>query len=420
MAVACGIDFGTSNTAVSLWRDGELRPVAVDPASHIDHTIPTLMFFPPAGAPSHGAAAIAEYLGHDMAGRLIQAIKRYLPSETFSGTVVGGRTRTIEELVAGFLLRCKEAVDAAAGEPVRRVLLGRPAVFHVDPARDRLAQGRLEAAARLAGFEEIAFQLEPIAAARAFERELETDTLCFIGDLGGGTSDFTVIRLGPGRVGRLDRAADVLGSAGVDVGGNDVDARLIQAKVLPHFGYGCRWKPLDQWVPLPTGLHHAATRWHRLCVEAAEPKNLRWLDQAIRRSDDPGGLRRFRIFLARNAGYTLFRSVEAAKLALSREERATLAFHELDIELHEPVTRAELESAIDDELRRLERCMDGLLARLGLGPDEIGTVFLTGGTSLIPAVRALFEARFPGRILEPEAFTAVGLGLGLEAGERFA
>lgn len=420
MAVACGIDFGTSNTAVVLWRDGEVLPVEVDPSSAIPLTIPTLLYFPTTGSPAYGQAAIQQYLGADMAGRLIQSIKRYLPSEGFRTTVVSGVSRTIEDLLSGFLIRCRSAVEAQAGEPVTRVLLGRPAVFHTDPARDRLAQRRLEQGARAAGFQEIAFQLEPIAAARAFERGLSEDRLCMIGDLGGGTSDFTVIRLGPGRVGRTDRRGDVLGSGGVDVGGNDVDARLIHAKVLPHFGFGCRWKPLDRWVPLPTALHHAATRWHRLCVEAAEPKNLRWLDQAVPRSDDPEGLRRFRIFLARNAGYALFRSVERAKVELSGATQTILEFHETDIELTEPVTRAELDRAISPELDRLERAMDGLLASLGLSHADVDTVFLTGGTSLIPSVRALFDARFAGRILAPEAFTAVGLGLGVEAGERYA
>lgn len=420
MSLACGIDFGTSNTAVALHRDGVVEPVAVDLSSSIAWTIPTLLYFPPAGSPSYGAAAIQDYVSRDMAGRLIQAIKRYLPSATFTGTVVSGKTRSLEELLAGFLIRCREAADAQAGEPVRRVLMGRPAVFHTDPARDQMAQKRLTDGARMAGFEEIQFQLEPIAAARAFERTLSRDTLCFIGDLGGGTSDFTLIRLGPGRVGRSDRGDDVIGSAGVDVGGNDIDARLIAAKVLPHFGFGSQWKPMTRWVPLPTALHHAATRWHRLCVEAADPRNLRWLAEAIPRSDDPEGLRRFRIFLARNAGYALFRSVEAAKVALSSQDETRLVFREVDIELEEQVTRAELNQAIASELEKLERCMDGLLDRLAVAPSEVDTVFLTGGSSLIPAVRALFEARFPGRILEPEAFTAVGMGLGVEAGERFA
>ena len=416
--VACGIDFGTSNTAVSLWRDGEVRPVAVDVLAALADTIPTLLFFPPDGTPYFGSAAVREYLSRDMAGRLIQSIKRYLPSKGFSGTVVGGRTRPIEELVGGFLAHVKRAVDAEAGEPVTRVLMGRPAVFDTEAARDRLAQDRLERAARLAGFTEVAFQLEPIAAARAFERSLDRDVVCLVGDLGGGTSDFTVIRLGPGRTG--DRRGDVLGSAGVYVGGNDVDARFIQRHVLPHFGYGSRYHPLNQWIPVPTYLHMAATRWHRLCVEAITPDNIDFLDRVLRTAEDAEGLSRFREFLSLNYGYSLFRSVEATKVALSASDVAPFRFREGNIRLEMDVRRADLEDAISGELRKLERCMDGLVGGLGLVAGDVDVVFLTGGTSQIPAVQALFEGRFPGRTVARDAFTSVGLGLGVESGERFA
>ena len=420
MAIACGIDFGTSNTAVTLAMDGEVRPVAVDPLSAIALTIPTLLYFPPSGAASYGSEAIERYLASDMAGRLLQSIKRYLPSTTFQGTVVAGKTRSLEELIAGFLIRCKAAVDAEAGQSVTRVLLGRPAVLHVEPERDAMAQRRLVTAAKMAGFEQIEVQLEPIAAARAFERTLDEDLLCLIGDLGGGTSDFTVIRLGPGRVGRTDRTGDVLGSSGVDIAGNDVDARLIQKRVLPYFGVNCRYRPLKQWVPLPTFLHMAATRWHRLCVEGADPENIRFLDRAIRTADDPESLERFREFLTKNYGYSLFRAIEAAKVALSAGDSTRLVFREGGVQLDEPVSRAQLEADIGDELNHLGRCMDGLLQQLGVERSQIGAVFLTGGTSQIPAVQALFEERFPGRIASKEAFTSVGLGLGVEAAERFA
>lgn len=419
MAIAAGIDFGTSNTAVTLAIDGEIRPVLVDQVSAIAATIPTLLYFPPSGAASYGTEAILRYLGADMAGRLLQSIKRYLPSTTFQGTVVGGRTRSLEELISGFLLHCKAAIDAEAGEPVTRVLLGRPAVLHVEPERDAMAQARLVKAARLAGFQQVQVQLEPIAAARAFERTLDEDTLCMIGDLGGGTSDFTVIRLGPGRVGRRDRAGDVLGSSGVDVAGNDVDARLIQHRVLPSFGVNTRYRPLKQWVPLPTFLHMAATRWHRLCVEGNLPENIRFLDRAIRTAEDAESLERFREFLTRNYGYALFRAIESAKVALSQGTETRLVFREGTVEIDEPLTRADLESDIARELGQLGACIDGLLSSLQLEPERIGAVFLTGGTSQIPAVQALFEARFPGRIASRDAFTSVGLGLGVEAAERF-
>jgi hypothetical chaperone protein len=390
MGVACGIDFGTSNTAVSLAIDGEVRPVDLDPAAAIARTIPTLLYFPAEGAPSFGTRAIHDYLARDLTGRLI-----------------------------AYLAVCRAAVEREAGRAVDTVVMGRPAVFHVLPERDALAQARLEAAARLAGFAEVGFQLEPIAAARAFERGLDRDVLCLIGDLGCGTSDFTVIRLGPGRVGRRDRAADVYGSAGTDVGGNDVDARLIHAWVLPHFGYGSHWRPLRRRVPFPTALHLAATRWHRLCVEASDPANLRFLDRAVCSADDPAGLARFREFLYRNDGYSLFRAVERTKVALSTQDQAPLRFLEGLADIDELVSRAALEAAIAEELARLERCLDGLLGRLGLAPEAMECVFLTGGTCRIPAVRALFDLRFPGRILERDAFTAVGLGLGVEAAERY-
>ena len=419
MAIAAGIDFGTSNTAVSLAINGEIRPVVVDTASAIAATIPTLLYFPPTGSPSYGTEAINRYLSSDMAGRLLQSIKRYLPSSTFQGTVVGGRNRGLEELIGGFLARCKAAIDAAAGEPVTRVLLGRPAVLHVDPERDAMAERRLVMAARMAGFQQIQVQLEPIAAARAFERTLDQDTLCMIGDLGGGTSDFTVIRLGPGRVGARDRSGDVLGSAGVDVAGNDVDARLIQHRVLPYFGVNTRYRPLKQWVPLPTFLHMAATRWHRLCVEGNLPENIRFLDRAIRTAEDVESLERFREFLTRNYGYSLFQAIESAKIALSQGTSTRLVFKEGGVELDEPLSRDDLERDIKRELEQLSACIDGLLSKLSVERARIGAVFLTGGTSQIPAVQDLFHARFPGRIASRDAFTSVGLGLGVEAAERF-
>lgn len=420
MAVSCGIDFGTSNTAAVLWHPSGPLPVLLDAGSAIEDTAPTLMYHPPEGGAAYGSDAVAAWLSRDLAGRLVQAVKRYLPSASFTGTTIGKDVWTLEALIGGYLRWCKRSLDAAAGEPVRRVVMGRPAVFHEDPARDALAQGRLEQAARLAGFEEIVFQLEPIAAARAFERTLREDVLCLVGDLGGGTSDFTVIRLGPGRPALRDRAQDVMGSAGVYVGGTDVDARIIQRWVLPWFGFGCNYRPMQRAVPLPGWLHMAASRWHRLWGEASEPRALRFLEQAIRTSDDAEGLSRFREFLFWNHGFALFQAVERAKIALSDEDETALDFRSGSLCLQAPMRRSELEAAISDELGRLEGCMDGLLARLDLAHADVGVVFLTGGTSRIPAVQALFERRFPGRVLARDAFTSVGLGLGVEAGARFA
>ena len=217
-----------------------------------------------------------------------------------------------------------------------RVVMGRPAVFHKDPERDRLAERRLEQAAYLAGFEEVRFQLEPIAAARAFEQRLESDVNCLVGDLGGGTSDFTVMRLGPKRGG--DRRGDVLGSDGVSVAGNDLDAALVRLRVLPRLGYGSSYSPLGRPIPLPTKLHVAMTSWHALSFVNTS-QNLEELAGWIRTADDPEGLSRLYELLDWNLGFELFRSVERCKLELSLGSEGVLSFRARNLALDEPVSR---------------------------------------------------------------------------------
>lgn len=413
MPAACAIDFGTSNTAVCLVRDGVATPVPVEGEA----LTPTLMLFRPGKAPTYGRAAMNAYLEGDLEGRLVQSVKRHLPAATFEGSAFGSAVLTLEGIVAGFLAHLKRAVDAAAGEPVDRVLLGRPARFSTDPERDALAQGRLEAAARAAGFREIAFEVEPVAAARAFEATLDRDVLCLVGDLGGGTSDFTLMRLGPGRAG--DRREDVLGVSGLDVAGNDFDARLVWAKAVPHFGVHAKYRPFDRWVEIPTSLHHAVCRWHTLC-QASTPKTFAALDRMLRTADDREGLLRLRELIAHNLGFLLFRSVERCKIDLGEHEASRLRFERDGIDLDEPVARAELEAAAARELQRLDASVAKLLADSGVDAGEVDVVFLTGGTSRIPAVRGLFHARFPGRIVDQDAFLSVATGLGLAAVERFA
>jgi hypothetical chaperone protein len=417
MSVACAIDFGTSNTTVALCQHGEVRQLAIDPVSPEPFRMPTLMYFSENRPPVYGSGAVNAWLDHERAGRLIQSIKRYLPSAGFEGTRLGSAVLSIEALVGGFLANLKRVVDAAAGEPVTSVLLGRPAQFGPTPDRDKLAQDRLETAARRAGFREIAFQVEPVAAARAFEQSLDRDVTCLVADLGGGTTDYSVIRLGPGRVG-TDRTADVLGVAGIDIAGNDFDARIVYRKVAPYLGLFAHYKVETRWVEVPTTLHHAVTRWHSLCHAATE-KNLRLLDRMIRAGDDKEGLMRLQEMLVEDHGFHLFRAVEGAKVGISDAEEAALSFHAGSIHLDTALGRDEFEDAIALDMRELERVLDTLLTRVAMAPSDIDVVFLTGGTSGTRRVRALFEARFPGRVVSRDVFTSIGYGLGIEAAERF-
>jgi hypothetical chaperone protein len=419
MPAACAIDFGTSNTTVALVKDGKVSQLPVDPTHRDPALMPTLMYFHAGNAPIYGSAAIRAYLENEREGRLIQAIKRYLPSNTFEGTSIGAEVLSLERLIGGFLKHIRAVAEKAAGEPVTRVLMGRPALFSPLADRDALAENRLRSAAQLAGFREIAFQVEPVAAARAFEQTLDHDVLCLVGDLGGGTSDFTVIRLGPGRAGSASRAEDVLGVAGIDIAGNDFDARLVWGKVTPHLGVRSKILLETRWVDVPNTLHHAVTRWHTLC-HAATPKNLRQLDTYIRTGDDKPGLRRLRELIADDHGYNLFRAIEATKIALSERTDTTLSFAGGSIALDESVSRGEFERYIGDDLTRLRRVMDELLAKVGIAPSDIDVVFLTGGTSKTLAVQRLFAETFGERVVSRDVFTSIGFGLGIEASERFA
>ncbi|MCB9758651.1 MAG: Hsp70 family protein [Alphaproteobacteria bacterium] len=416
MSACCGLDFGTSNTALALVREGRSVPLVLDPRHRPPETIPTLLYFSPDHLRAYGTEAVDAYLERAMAGRFIQSIKRYLPSKTFDYTMINGRTYDLSELIAGFLEHLKWLAERATGAPVERVLLGRPARFDPDPDRDRLAERRLEQAAALAGFDEIRFRIEPIAAARAFEQQLDREVLCLVGDLGGGTSDFTVMRLGPERVGRLDRSGDILGSDGVSVGGNDFDAALVRRFVLPHLGGGSQYRPLGRWIPVPSRLHAAMTSWHQLSF-VATPENLRALRTWIRTADDAVGLERLLELLEWNYGFQVFQAVERAKVALSTAAHTRLRFAEGGVTIDEPVSRADFEVAVRPLTERLEQTIDALMETLGLQARDVTAVFLTGGTSLIPCVRDLFRARFGDRLLERDAFTSVGAGLGVEAAE---
>ncbi len=412
--LACGLDFGTSNTALALLTDEGAVPLVLDPLHSPPENMPTLLFFSDEHRQYYGTRAVQEYLDCEMAGRFIQSIKRHLPSKAFTTTFLQGRSMDLSELIAGFLEALRFAAEKQTGARVTKVVMGRPAVFHKDPERDRLAERRLEQAAYLAGFEEVRFQLEPIAAARAFERRLGTEVNCLVGDLGGGTSDFTVMRLGPER--RGDRRKDVLGFDGVNVAGNDLDAALVKLRVLPRLGWGASYAPLGRPIPLPTKLHVAMTSWHALSF-VNTPQNLEELQRWIRTADDPEGLKRLHELLDWNLGFELFRSVERCKLELSQKEEGVLSFRARNIALEEPVSRAEWDAAIRPLVVRLEACVDGLMARLD--HPSIDAVFLTGGTSLVPAVRQLFEERFPGRLLGDQVFTSVGAGLAVEAQETW-
>jgi len=414
--VNVGIDFGTSNSAAAIPGEGAspARVLPIDAHAEDARLLRSVLFFPEGSAEVlAGAQAIASYLS-DFEGRFLQSIKTFLPSTSFTHTEIRRKAWKLEGLIALLLQRIRESVERETQAALGAVVFGRPAVFSPEPERDALAQARLAQAAELAGFPAPVFVIEPIAAALRYEESLARDEIVLVGDFGAGTSDFTLMRLGPSRRDSLDRRADVVASSGVYVGGDRFDAAIVEHRLLSMFGAGSTFASLLKRVEVPTWMTRKLLSWNELSM-LREKSNLDFLRNAVKSSDRPRELQNLVTLAEENLPFHLYRAVEAAKRCLSESDSATLAFHEADIDIDAKVTRREFERWTEPLRTELMGAVDRCLARAGqLQPDA---VFLTGGTSKIPSVRKLFADRFgEARLREGDAFTSVAAGLGRAAG----
>ncbi|ATB32449.1 Hsp70 family protein [Melittangium boletus] len=410
----CGLDFGTSNTALAL-PDGTVLPVS--PGYSDPRLYRSVIFFPEDEREAYtGAPAISRYL-EDPSGRFVQSVKSFLHSASFRATQIRERTWLIEELVALLLRRVREAAAPHMGGAPDRVVLGRPALFTPDPEADALAEQRLRRAAELAGFTHIQFLIEPIAAALSYEAQLTRDELVLVADFGAGTTDLTLMRLGPSRRGNPDRKPDVVGSTGVRIGGDRFDAEIMRHALLPRFGAGSTYRVRglsDKRLPVPQHLMAKLLSWHEMSF-IRKKASQEVLELMLTSSDKPAEAEALYDLVMDNLGYRLFRAIEAAKVRLSSEDETVLEFDEARIHLRERITRASFEAASEPLLQELRQVTEGLLERCA-GAGEVDAVFLTGGSSQIPAVRRLYVERFgEHRVRTRDAFTSVAEGLGRAA-----
>ncbi|MFI5356740.1 MAG: Hsp70 family protein [Opitutales bacterium] len=410
-----GIDFGTSNSSVTIW-DVERRALVRDP--RIAGVESSFMYFPYTlrhDPPLIGDAAKLRYVQDQMRGRFFQAIKTILPNRTFEQTIVNNEVYLLEDLIAFFLRHLKAKADLVTGQDVTRVVLGRPAVFSPDPAEDRLAQDRLRRAAELAGFREIHFQYEPIAAAFAYEARIRQPERVLVGDFGGGTSDFTVVHLDPRRQGRPDRFNDILATGGLAVAGNKYDSATMWHKLTPLFGRGATYETWGKHLEVPSTLHRQICQWDQIVFLRNAPKlDLIW--RLARLSNNPAGFERLEALVTENQGFALFQVIEAAKIRLTSADVAPLVFTHPRIPLAERLTLAEFNANTADLTAQITAKLDNFMQTAQIDPASIETAFLTGGTSLIRSLRGQFIARFGAdRIRDGGEFTSVGDGLALSA-----
>jgi hypothetical chaperone protein len=426
---AVGFDFGTTNSAVALLdqKSGiQLAsfPSLAGPLESVRSVLYLESIKTASGArKAHaltGSAAIEHYLQADEKGRLIQSLKSHLSSRSLTGTEVFGRRYKLEDLVARILGDLRKHAEKHFDRPISYAMVGRPVRFVGAETSDDddYAVARLRVAFAAAGFERVEFEMEPVAAACAYEASIDHDELILIGDFGGGTSDFSLLRVGPNVRRRGRTPQDLLGNSGVGLAGDAFDARIVRKLVSPALGSNSEARSLDKLLPaVPAWIYANLERWHYLSF--LRTNNVREILKSARiRALEPEKIAALIALIDEDLGYQLHQAVQQVKFELSRSDVAEFRFRDGSMDLRIPVTRREFESWIANDLQVIEESIDKLLKTSGIDPRSVDRVFLTGGSSFVPAVRRIFETRFgKDRIRGGNEFTSVAHGLALRAAE---
>jgi hypothetical chaperone protein len=415
-AGACGIDFGTSNSAAAIVDHDRAHVLALQDGRQ---SIPTAVFFSfEDDSVAHGREAMRRHLAHDP-GRLMRSLKSILGTTLFEEkTQVRMRRYLFADIVAGFLRFLRQACAPGMGGEPGRVVLGRPAFFvDDDPEADMRAQRQLESAAASAGFTEIAFQFEPIAAALHYERSVTREEIALVADIGGGTSDFSVVRVSPQRSLAADRKGDILSCSGIHIGGTDFDRLLSLARLMPLLGFRSKMKTKNMEVP--SWYYHDLSTWHRVNA-LYDHKVVPDMRRVRREAVEPDKIDRLLDVIKLRKGHELLGRIEDAKIALSTRDRTEIALAELSDRLSLDIAVAQFEQAIGPAIGKVVAKAREAVQLAGLEAGDINTVFLTGGSSGIPSFKAALAAAVPdARMVEGDAFGSVAAGLALDAERKF-
>lgn len=411
----CGLDFGTSNTTIGIAAGGRYELCKLEGDSV---TLPSAVFFDyEAKTVRYGRDGVRAYIeSHE--GRLLRSLKSILGSSLIDDTTLIQRKRVVlRDIIGMFMRHLKALVEHQTGREVDSVVLGRPVRFvDDDDQADRRAESELVGIAQAQGFRHVETQFEPVAAALAYEQDLDREELALIVDLGGGTSDFVVARLSPDRSGQADRSQDILGRSGVHIGGTDFDRRLSISHVMPHLG----WHTVvgEKRLPIPRHLYHDLATWH-LIPTVYTPRNLNYLRSVLPTAAEPELVQRLIDVLADRRGHHIAAEVESAKIALSDRSEVTLRIP-LRSAIDTAITTSDLDYAVHDDSLRIIHAIDSCLQSAGVGGSEIQSVFLTGGSTAIAEIRRQILQRLPNaRPVSGDLFGSVGLGLAIDAERRF-
>ena len=426
LSKAFGLDFGTTNSALAL-AHGD-RAVEVARFGTGSTTFRSILYFEQDEASKSGKLrvvagpdAIQGYLNAHAPGRLIQSTKSYLASRLFSGTQIFDQTFSLEELIGTLLRYLRKSAEGQFGDLGSKLVVGRPVHFSgtKDPKDDDFAVARLRKAFGHAGFDEVHFLPEPVAAAYKYRQRLDHDELVLIADFGGGTSDFSLVKLQPRQTSTAGLGDQVIGNDGVGVAGDTFDSKLVRHLVAPMLGLGSQYKTeFGKVLPVPNWLYEHLERWHYLSFLKTR-KNMALLKQIRFKALAPEMLDALIELVDQDLGYRLYQAIEAVKCSLSEQTGSQFHFKEAAIDIERSVGRGDFEHWIGAEVSAITACVDRLLNNCNIASQEIDVVFMTGGSSFVPAIRGIFENKFPkASIRAGQEFTSVAEGLSLHALEQ--
>ncbi|MFL6447088.1 MAG: Hsp70 family protein [Bryobacteraceae bacterium] len=420
-----GLDFGTTNSSIAIVSaTGEVEVARFPATAGLTESFRSLLYLERHRAAGRttikswsGPEGIERYLHSDEKGRLIQSLKSFLASRSLQTTEVFGRPFRLETLIARILKDIRAGAEKLFGADLPRVVVGRPVRFvsAESDEDDEYALSRLRDSLNEAGFPQVSFEFEPVAAAYHYESRLKRDELIVIGDFGGGTSDFSLLRVGPSFSSGSSAPRRVLGNQGLGLAGDAFDAKLVRHLVSPALGAGSHLRSGGKLLPVPNSVYLKLERWHHLSFLKSQD-TLNMLMSVARQALEPEKIKALLYLVRHDLGYQLHRAIQKLKASLSQQETATFRFDDGDVTIRAEVTRTEFERWITDELSAIEDSLGSLLTKTGIEPSEVDRVFLTGGSSLVPSVRRIFESRFgPEKIRTGDEFTSVARGLALRS-----
>ncbi|MGY3694630.1 Hsp70 family protein [Bradyrhizobium sp. ma5] len=417
-AVSIGVDFGTSNTVVALSDgDGRVEAVRFDHGGRTHSVYVSALCFwedrPGAGLHPRaegGPWAIEQFLEGRTIHRFIQSFKTFAASSAFNTTQIFRQRYKFEDLLAAFLRTLTRHAGEGFDLGAPTIMVGRPVKFAGGNPNDELAMQRYRAAFERLGAGHARYVYEPVGAAFSFARSLDHDATVLVADFGGGTSDFSVMRFS--RKGGVLRA-EPLGHSGIGIAGDTFDYRIVDHIVSPRLGKGTNYRSFDKVLPIPNHYYSSLARWHQLAMMRGNG-DLRELQQLARTAIDPAPLHDFITIVDHDLGFALYRAVSDTKVALSSRDRVEFRFARQGIDIGATVTRDDFESWIADDIERLGATVDEALAKSGITARDVEKVFLTGGTSFVPAVQRLFAERFgEARLTSADQFESIAYGLAL-------